>query len=218
MNAISKLLKTGRYSKKDLAAIYRFLCKHTHPDTTGGDSSAFLKVRETYAKALSRFDAPGTIAGEFDPYEIPRQIEYYGLNAPRNCLFACLSFYMVLGLQSFKIRSNPSLKERNNKVMRSVTYWADLYDPRFVKIFLEFNRQVIQPMASTMDMKNYTYAKRAFYSGLEWFFLYQETERESCRKIARDKLSASVFTMEKFVRRNDPIVPFARWLLAELDL
>jgi len=216
MNAISKLLSTGRFSKKDLLAIYRFLCKHTHPDTAGGDGSAFLKVRETYAKALSRFEAPAPPPGDFDPYEIPRQIEYYGTSGPRDCLYACLSHYVVLGLQSHKVRSSPSLRERNEKVMRSVTYWAELYDPSFIRIFSEFNRQVIQPMASTRDMKNYTSAKRAFYSGLQWFFLYQETGRDSCRAIARDKLSASAFTMEKFVRVNDPIVPFARWLLEEL--
>jgi hypothetical protein len=217
MNAISKLLETGRYSKKDLLTIYRYLCKHTHPDTAGGDGSAFLKVRETYAKALSRFDTPGAAAGEFDPYEIPRQLEHGGDGTPRSRLYACLGFYLALGLQSFKVRSSPSLKERNEKVLRSVAYWANLYDPKFVKIFAEFNRQVIQPMASTVDMKNYTYAKRAFHSGLQWFFLYRETGRDSCRTMARDKLASSIFTMEKYLRRDDPILPFARWLLAELD-
>ena len=217
MNAISKLLETGRYSKKDLLAIYRYLCKHTHPDTAGGDGSSFLKVRETYAKALSRFDAPEAGPEDFDPHEIPRQIGEGGPGSPRDRLFACLGFYMVLGLQSFKLRSSPSLKERNDKVLRSVAYWAELYDPDFVKIFADFNRQVIRPMASTVDMKNCAYAKRAFNSGLQWFFLYRETGRESCRAMAREKLAASVYTMEKFVRRDDPAVPFARWLLGELN-
>ena len=219
MDPVQKLLATGKYSRKDLASIYRYLCKHTHPDTAGGDGSVFLKVREAYAKALEKFEEAKREKADldFDPDAIPRELGYPAAGGPRGSLLACLRFYHLLGLQSLKVRSNPALRERNARVMKSVVYWAKLYDEGFAEVFSDFNRQAIQPMASTREMKDYAFARRTFSSGLAWFFRFQETGRESSRRISREKFSSAVYTFEKFLGRPDPSIAFARWLLAELE-
>jgi len=219
MDAVKKLLATGKFTRSDLASIYRYLCKHTHPDTAGGDGSVFIKVKDTYLKALAKFEESEKEKDElgFDPEAIPRELGYPGSGDPRSSLMACLRFYHLLGLQSFKVRSNPALRERNARVMRSVVYWAKLYDGDFADLFAKFNRETVQPMASTREMKDYAFARRTFSSGLAWFFRFQETGRESSRRISRDKLAAAVFTFEKVLGRPDPAEALARWLIRELE-
>jgi hypothetical protein len=56
MEPIEKLLSTGKYTRKDLISIYRFLCKHTHPDITRDGGEQFLRVRQVYESALARFE------------------------------------------------------------------------------------------------------------------------------------------------------------------
>lgn len=216
---IEKLLTTGKFSEHDLKRIYKVLCKSTHPDLTGKDHTGFLKVQEVYHDALSKLSAgiPGQ-KSDFNPYKVIYDTGFSGKLSTRANLYICLYRYNTHDLYSFKIRAKPSLQERNSLIMRSVLYWAALYDQRFIKIFIDLNTNVIRNIKTIKTIRQYSLARRLLIQGMDLFFQYQEKGRASSKKIAEEKLYKSIQLLYAINNQDNPMVPLAEWLLHELCL
>jgi hypothetical protein len=221
MEAIEKLLSQGKYSRKDLLSIYRFLCKHTHPDIRKDGGELFLRVRKVYEEALEKLKLKDSAAqskspSPIDPVQFSRFLDIPRIQTPRAYLFSALRLYFLLGLHSYKVRATVGKNERYTMVIQAVQYWADRYNPRFSEEFRRFNERIFQPVTDLRKLKTYALAKRLFLSGAELFLHYQETGREISRKLAEEKLSTSLTLLER-LKLDDPAESFARFLLVEID-
>jgi hypothetical protein len=221
MEAIEKLLSQGKYSRKDLLSIYRFLCKHTHPDIRKDGGELFLRVRKVYEEALEKLKLKDSAAqsknpSPIDPAQFSRFLDIPRIQTPRAYLFSALRLYFLLGLHSYKVRATVGKNERYTMVIQAVQYWADRYNPRFSAEFRRFNERIFQPVTDLRKLKTYALAKRLFLSGAELFLHYQETGREISRKLAEEKLSTSLTLLER-LKLDDPAESFARFLLVEIE-
>jgi len=221
MEAIEKLLSQGKYSRKDLLSIYRFLCKHTHPDIRKDGGELFLRVRKVYEEALEKLKLKDSAAqskspSPIDPAQFSRFLDIPRIQTPRAYLFSALRLYFLLGLHSYKVRATVGKNERYSMVIQAVQYWADRYNPRFSEEFRRFNERIFQPVTDLRKLKTYALAKRLFLSGAELFLHYQETGREISRKLAEEKLSTSLTLLER-LKLDDPAESFARFLLVEIE-
>ncbi|GAB4373273.1 MAG: hypothetical protein Kow009_09200 [Spirochaetales bacterium] len=221
MEAIEKLLSKGRYSRKDLVAIYRFLCKHTHPDIRKDGGELFLRVRQVYEEALGRLNQQVShtafpASASYDPALFVRYLDLPHTQTPRGYLFSALRLYFLLGLHSYKVRATAGKNERSVRVIQAVQYWAEQYNPRFSEEFRRFNERIFQPITDLRKLKTYALAKRLFVSGAELFLHYQETGREISRKLAEEKLSSALHLLER-LHLDDPAESFARFLLVEIE-
>jgi len=217
MEPIEKLLFTGKYTRKDLISIYRFLCKHTHPDITRDGGEQFLRVRQVYESALARFEerSVNTPGAAIDPLGFGRYIDLPDVNTPRAYLFSALRLYFLLGLHSYRVRSLTAQQERNNQVLQAVRYWAEVYNKEFAEDFQRFNENIFLPVSDIRKMKQYTQAKRLFVSGAELFLHFQETGREISRKLAGEKLSFALSILKR-LNIHDATEGFILFLLEEL--
>ncbi|MCX7788568.1 MAG: hypothetical protein N2442_12840 [Spirochaetes bacterium] len=221
MEAIEKLLSKGKYSRKDLLSIYRFLCKHTHPDIRKDGGELFLRVRQVYEEALGKLNrrSSATFAHTSDsvgPIQCLRFLDLPQEQSPRGYLFSALRLYFLLGLHSYKVRASVGKNERYTMVIQAVQYWAEQYNPRFSEEFKRFNDRAFQPISDLRKLKTYTLAKRLFVSGAELFLHYQETGREISRKLAGEKLTSALNLLER-LKLDDPTESFARFLLVEIE-
>jgi hypothetical protein len=221
MEAIEKLLSKGKYSRKDLLSIYRFLCKHTHPDIRKDGGELFLRVRKVYEEALEKLKVKASTVSlknpsPIDPAQFSRFLDIPRIQTPRGYLFSALRLYFLLGLHSYKVRATVGKNERYTMVIQAVQYWADRYNPRFSEEFRRFNERIFQPVTDLRKLKTYALAKRLFLSGAELFLHYQETGRKISRKLAEEKLSTSLTLLER-LKLDDPAESFARFLLVEIE-
>ncbi len=221
MEAIEKLLSKGKYSRKDLLSIYRFLCKHTHPDIRKDGGELFLRLRKVYEEALEKLNhrasvTPSCTISSIDPTQFSRFLDLPRAQTPRGYLFSALRLYFLLGLHSHKVRASVGKNERYSTVIQAVLFWAEQYNPRFSEEFKRFNERIFQPIADLRKLKTYALAKRLFVSGAELFLHYQETGREISRKLAGEKLTSALTLLER-LKLDDPTEGFARFLLVEIE-
>jgi hypothetical protein len=216
---IEKLLATGRFSEHDLKRIYKILCKSTHPDVTGKDHAHFIRVQEVYQDALHKCktDPRGPLTG-FDPYKVVYDTGFSGALNARACLYVCLYRYNTHDLYSFKIRANPALRERNSRILRSILYWASVYNPEFIPLFIRLNTNVIRDIKTITTIRQYSLARRLLVRGMDLFFQYQEKGRPSSKNIAEEKLLRCVYLLGAIGCGKHPMVDLAHWLLEELAL
>ena len=207
---ITKLLTTRSCSKEEFKRIFKLLCKYTHPDVTGKDGQDFIRLTEIYKKVQER-------EADFDPLKIIEESGYPRVREPRAALYISLYRYGTSGMNVYKIRSKQVLRERNSLIIRTVLYWASLYDRSFVPIFISYNSKVFEHVRVSSSMKQEIKGKRMFLEGLDWFFKFQDTGRVSSGTIAKDKLRGSIYTFEVFGYYESPVIPFAKWLIAELQ-
>jgi hypothetical protein len=205
---IEKLLSTGRFSEYDLKRIYKVLCMSTHPDVTGKDHAHFIRVQEVYHDALSKCKTDTRAAfTRFDPYKVIYDTGFSGTLSVRACLYICLYRYNTHDLYSFKIRANPSLRERNTLIMRSILYWASVYNQDFIPLFIKLNTNVIRNIKTIGTIRQYSLARRLLIRGMDLFFRYQEKGRASSKKIAEEKLCRSMQLLGAIDCGEHPMVP-----------
>ena len=167
----------------------------THPDRPGGTQQDFIRVREEFARLerqLRNDRSRTTLFAEFDPYAIPRELGLEDPISPRSALYASLSRYMSAGIYSFKIRSNPSLKNRNLRIIKSVLYWGEAYDDRFLTLFSNYLRQQNNFTFHVGEHRVYFFVRKVFIRGVDWALQYQQKGREATAKVARDWLHYAV--------------------------
>lgn len=242
---LSTLLKQNTYSRQELDHLFRLLSKRSHPDATGGDGNDFIELRRIYERARARLhDAgggkqvfaatysrnTGTAASPgpppaaapsahtaFDPGRIIREAGYNDSLSSRGCLFLSLQAFFNLGMYNYRVRSTRGLQRRNAEVLRTISYWGEIYDPRFLTIFTAYSSRTLQSLSTTWEIKNFNYAKRLFLEGVTGFFNYQVSGRSGTAEIARDKFTWCSYTLKKVVKESHPMDPMAEWFLRELD-
>jgi curved DNA-binding protein CbpA len=214
---VEKMLTKNSFSREDFFKLYRILCKNTHPDLTGKDGKDFIRVQELYEQMKN-------LTVRFDPYKVIRESGFsvpHNLGTPftadRAALYISLHRYVSLGLHSYKLRSNALLKERNRTVIRTVLYWGNRYDKRFVPLFVDYNKNKFEQVIINENLKHELKGKRLFVEGLGWFTKYQETGRRSSAHIAREKLSFACKLLKSYGATRSPILPFSDWLQGELE-
>ena len=228
---LAKLVTTKSCTREEFRRIYLYLCKNTHPDLTGKDGAEFIRLKEIYRrieeKEAALRSAPGGASGgpedgergdsPFDPFKVLSESGYDAGGDPRTALFISLYRYMSSGMHAYRVRRKAPLKERNALIMRTVLYWAGTYDRDFVRIFVDYNTRIFQHIRSTSDLKQEGKAKRYFREGFDWFFRYQLAGKPAAKTLAEDKLRMCLYTLSIFGTQTSPVVPFARWLLGELE-
>ena len=220
---VRELISSGKISESDLKAIYRRLSKKTHPDITGKGSSDFLRIKNEYEEArsyLKKIKGGIYLKTNFSPTKVIIESGYRRPIEPRSALYIALYRYSVLGLYSYKIRSKPELHNRNLEIIRTVIYWAHLYDPDFISIFIGYNKQYAIHYHEYLYNKKIVRGRRLFIKGLRWFLDYQDQGRRSACEIACEQLNASRSELKNAIvgPLRKSILLFAEWLLNELDL
>jgi len=225
-------------SEDELERIYRYLCKQTHPDTAGGDGYAFVVLQDEYDLALKRLSPdertdpakpvteqnppgspPNTAAHDapFDPWAVIGEIGGNKGMEPRAALYLALYRYQSANLGSPKIRLNPGLRKRNGLIIRTVLYWAAIYDPDFSRTFLRWDRVQVERFMPTAYLKAASNARRNINEGFDRFIRFQEDGRTGQRVMAKHSLETAIDTAQVYHVSGDGLIELATWLLHELD-
>lgn len=220
--AIEELRKRRDLTEEELKQQFRALVMQTHPDRPGGTQGDFIRVREAFAELERQLRSEATRQGlyaGFDPMAIPRELGLEEPITPRAALYASLSRYMSAGIYSFKIRSNPSLRNRNLRIIKSVLYWGEQYDPGFLRLFSDYLRQQNNFTFVTGEHRIYFFVRKVFIKGTDWALQYQQHGREATAKVARDWFNyASVLASSSEHPGTESLRELGRWFLKELDL
>lgn len=218
---IAGLRSRGDLTEDELKATFRALVMQTHPDRPGGRESDFIRVREEFSRLereLRSSESRKRLFADFDPREIPRE---QGLEEPfsdRRALYASLRRYMSAGVYRFKIRSNPSLRNRNARIIKSVLYWGERYDPEFLRLFSNYLRQQNNFSAVTTEHRVYFFVRKVFIKGVDWALQYQSHGRPGTAKVARDWLSyARILSGSSDHPATEALRALALWYIEELD-
>ena len=218
---IEELRHREDLTKEELKRRFRSLVMRTHPDRPGGTERDFIRVREEFARLeeeLRNQNARRMVYDGFDPLSIPREL---GLQEPiseRTALYASISRYMSAGIYAFKIRSNPSLRSRNVRIIKSVLYWGDRYDPHFVKLFSNYLRQQNNFTFVSGEHRVYSFVRKVFNRGVDWALQYQQYGREATAKVARDWLGYAAFIASSSAHPGtESLKALALWFIKELE-
>ncbi len=217
-NIISKILSTGSYSAEELDHLYRYLSKRTHPDLTGNDGEAFIRLRETYLQVKNRLESTGPKEKmHFDPFRIITEAGFPAAQAPRINLYIVLKRFFQAGFYNRKIRKNPSSIRRAAEVLEAIRYWSDRYTPLLYEIIEGYLEQGVDFMSTTKQFRDYSFGRRLFLQGADLFFRYQSTGKEGARSLAEEKLCLAAVIVEKTAGKNHAVGSFSRWFLEELE-
>jgi len=208
---LKELITLNDFSEKTLKKIYRRLSKKFHPDLSNKSGDEFVKLQKDYEEAKEfiknlKFDV--SFVKDNDKENIDPRAEFYDK----------LYYYTVSGLHSIKIRIKPKLKERNDKIIEQVLYWAEKYNPLFIPIFKEYNKIFFIPLNEMEVAKKIYRAQKLMIKGLYFFFDYQKNGLESYKNIAISYIEDSLYEL-KLLDYSDyqkSIVDFAEFILKEL--
>ncbi|MBN2051690.1 MAG: hypothetical protein JW760_14665 [Spirochaetales bacterium] len=213
---IRKILSTGTYSAEELDHLYRYLSKQTHPDLTGSDGEAFIKLREIFLQVRAQAEE-GRRTSVFNPLKIIREAGFPDNLPPRENLYAVLMRFFRSGLHHRKLRDNPSFFRRMEELLQALRYWSSIYSPPLITLVEEYLGQSTVYMSTTKQFKDFSFSRKLFLQGTDLFFRYQASGRDTARALAEEKLTLAVIIMEKTAGSAHPAVPFGRWFLKELD-
>ncbi len=224
---IRELLRQGRLDAGGLKAAYRRLSKQAHPDLTGRDGSAFVRLQGDYEEAreyLRRLSSAlpdagcDPEAGQFSPTTVLEELGLPVDSEPRAALYASLYRYTVAGLHDHRARSR--LGRRGRRIIRTVLYWAALYAPGFVAVFVEYNKVHAIRYQTYLSNRRIVAARRMFLRGLHWALQYQDRGRWTACRAAADRLAEALVLLGEAAEKPglEAMAAFASWLLEELDL
>ena len=207
---------------EQLRQAFRTLVMRTHPDRPGGRAQDFIRVREELAKLEKQLQSEAgrrSLYDGFDPLAIPRELGLEEPFGPRTALYASLTRYMAAGIYSFKIRSNPSLRKRNLRIIKSVLYWGEAYDEEFLRLFSNYLRRQNDFTYPAKELRVYLFVRKVFIRGVDWALQYQQHRRPATAKVAKEWLNYAELLGGG---SNHPGVgslrALSRWFSKELDL
>lgn len=219
--AIEELRKRADLTEEELKQEFRTLVMRTHPDRPGGTERDFIRVREAFAeleRQLRTHEARRSLYDGFDAMAIPRELGLEEPISPRTALYASLSRYMSAGIYAFKIRSNPSLRNRNLRIIKSVLYWGERYDREFLRLFSNYLRQQNNFTFVTGEHRIYFFVRKVFIRGVDWAVQYQQHGRQSTAQVAREWLNyATLLASSSEHPGTETLRELAAWLIKELD-
>lgn len=138
-------------------------------------------------------------------------------DARRNLWIALQRFFSV-GLHRHRIASSESLRKRNDEIVRTILYWADLNDEAFVPVFADFVRGCGDFTITSHTAREYYLTRKTLMRGIGWFLRYQETGRSATCEIAGDYLRYAAKLAGRFRGDEfDRLSRMARWFIDELQ-
>ena len=215
---IRKVLSTGTYSADELDHLYRYLSKKTHPDLTGNDGEAFIRLRETYLRAREQLHLPGSQnAPPFDPFRIIAELGFEAVPAPRINLYILLRRFFQAGFHNRKIRNRSSSLRRAAEILEAIGYWSDRYSPQLKSIINGYLDRGADFMNTTKQFRDFSFGRRLFIQGTDLFFRFQSSGKEGTRSLAEEKLTLSAVILRKTTGGGHPLTAFGQWFLEELE-
>jgi hypothetical protein len=210
---VKRLIVEGDLSPENLKRVYRRLCKITHPDLQKQDSIEFIQLKDEYEEAKEIFE-------DLKAYLIQKgNTSLLEEDDVRRMFYAGLRHYMAAGLYSLRMRIRPEMKKRNELILREVLYWAKLYKPTFIKVFLEYNKAYLKRYVDWQRRDNLAKAQKVFLFGFRDILSYEENRSPRALKASRSYFLDCVSILE-----STPPTPaglavhqFAMWFLDELD-
>lgn len=167
---VKRLIAEGDISLVQLKRIYRRLCKMTHPDLKKEDGAGFIRLKEEYEEALAHIDAL--------KMHLSGYAEGSGLGEAdiRRMFYDALRHYLAAGLSSARMRIKTDVKARNELILREVVYWANLYKPSFIPVFLDYNKTYLRRFTEWDRRDNLGQAQKLLVRAL-----YNTTDYESSK-------------------------------------
>lgn len=223
IDAVLQRLRTAPpTSPEELDRIHRRLLRETHPDRAGGDASTFLYLQEQIARYRVEWEvahARHTMETSVDRTQLLRELGLSTDLPPRAALIASLYRFRALGLFSWRLRSRPSLRTRNARVLHTVVGWAYEYDAEFVPIFYRFLMSQSNVPIAEGQAPLHIAVRRMILKGLDGLIRYQDLRREATAAIARDTLRYAIRISPRRKGREGfaDLHDFAEWILRELD-
>lgn len=216
-SVIIRLIREGRdISEVELKKVYRQLCKETHPDLTKSDGLEFQNLQQEYELARKCLkELRQAIKSRKKDSQII--ITYEQIEKK---FFESLKYYTISGLHSAKLRRKPELKVRNSAILKEVLYWANLYDPDFYNLFLEYNRVYFRVFKDVKKEQKFYLGRKLFLQGLRHFFDYYENRLQGTYNTTLRCFHDS-FSILRFTSADHPtlvIMKFIQWLIAKLDM
>lgn len=199
-------------NEQELKRIYRQFCKKTHPDRIGGTGDGFIRIQKEYKEALRYLN-------RLNRY-VNADISFNGKIDPRRALYSALLHYTAAGLHSMRMRLRPALRSRNISIVKKVIEWAEIYDPPFIRFFLEYNRMYVNSFTEWKSRKKFRHVKRLFRQGLHFFFDYQFRSKLNAGRISLSyfKDAESRLELLKPGAYRNAVLSFTRWFISELEL
>ena len=224
---IRKLISGGEISESELKRIYRNLCKETHPDLCGGEKDKFLKLQADYKEAITYIES---LKQNYKDHENVSLFQFYykkeadNLNHeninPRLAFYDSLYRYTASGLHSARIRIKPELRERNISIISEVINWARFYDPVFIKLFIEYNKNHLRRFNEWLIEKKFVQAKNLFLKGLANFFTFQQQGLPGAQRTSQSYIEDAIYNLEQLnlTPPQQAVLNFCFWLKDELQL
>lgn len=206
---IRELFSNTDISEQQLKKIYRDFCKQVHPDITGTDGGDFNILQEEYEEARGYLKKiMGITHGKMGSLHFD----------PRKGFYKSLAYYNAAGLHSAKVRLRKELKERNNTIIKSVLFWAELYDPEFIQLFLDYNKVYLKSFNRWKSEKHLKNARRLFLEGFKNFLDYQRSGLEIYRRTTASFFRDALFDLANVEAENlkMPMTHLIAWIEEEI--
>lgn len=219
---LARLRAAPPRDERELDRVYRSLLKATHPDRSHDDGRAFMYLRERFTEYRAEWNlarARQALARRSDRQDLLRDLGLSPDLAVRPALFASLYRFRSLGLSSYRVRSRPSLRARNARVIRAIIANAYDYDPAFVPIFQTFLLHHGNFAMGERQAPLYFMVRRMILKALDGLIRYQDRGRPATSAISRDTIRYARSISVRYLR--DPafeaLFALADWLEAELE-
>lgn len=203
------------FTEERVRHAYRMLSKQTHPDITGKDSSDFIRLREEYERVLEGIDS----LARYFSVEVSAS-PAYDEKYCRLMFYLSLKRYMTVGLYSVKLRIRESVRQRNRIILEDVVKRAQDYDPSFIPLFLNYNRNLLRRFSlwySSSGRRNKN-GRNYFIKGINFFLDYELRGSREMLNITTSYLKDAVYELDD--GDNDPVntamYGISCWLLREL--
>ena len=208
--------------ERELDRIYRSLLKVTHPDRSRDDGSTFLYLREQFAEFRAEWQLARARAALSSRTERRGLLRDLGLRPDlpaRPALFAALYRFRSLGLSSYRVRSRPSLRVRNARVITVILSCAYDYDPGFVPLFQTFLLHHGNFAIGERQAPLYFMVRRMVLKALDGLIRYQDRGRPATAAIAHDTIRYARSISLRYLQ--DPafeaLFALAQWIETELE-
>jgi hypothetical protein len=192
------------------------------PAELGGAAVANANAQADSQRSPEAATMPGARApwrqSGFDPWAALAHLGFAPPLAERACVYLLLQRFHTAGLAKRKVRSQASLKKRNEQIINGLYYWAETYQPNLVLLLSDYLEETVEAFRPTAYAQAVSTCRRHLEEGLGHFWRYQEEARQVSAQLARRSFENTIDTTEVYHLENLAPAALASWLLKELEL
>lgn len=212
---IEEMLANGSLTEKEAKKIFRKYSKLIHPDITKSNTDEeFIRLKNEYEEAIVFIRDPQNIQKISEENEE----KFCDLNELRKKLFQLLNIYITLGIYSQKIRLKQNLKERNEKIIKTIIDISLKYDPEFSFLFKDYNTFYFQSFEEWYEERQLKNAGKLFINGIRAFLEYQKNGNILTMRMAESYLKDARYEYGLKAKSNyqKNTLKLIEWFLNEL--